>query len=103
MTENATLDARPVSGLTVGELRELLAAEVREAVGATPDELLLIGDVAKLCKVSTKTVRRWAEAGIIPPPVKTGGSPRWVKSALMDCFARIAAEAEAEQKRAVIP
>ena len=32
-----------------------------------PEQLLTINDVAALCQVSNKTVRRWITAGELPP------------------------------------
>ena len=32
----------------------------------TPEQLLTINDVAALCQVSSKTVRRWITAGELP-------------------------------------
>ncbi len=34
-------------------------------------------DFARMARVSTRTIRRWMEAGYCPKPFKLGGSPRW--------------------------
>ncbi len=51
-------------------------------------ELLTTEEVARLAKVSPRTVTRWAEAGRIPKPIKIvpgqRGSVRWRRADLMD-------------------
>lgn len=39
--------------------------------------LLRIRDVAALCAVSARRIRRWMEAGLMPRPNKIGGSLRF--------------------------
>jgi predicted site-specific integrase-resolvase len=38
---------------------------------------------AEFFDVSERTVRRWAEAGIIPPPIKIGGVRRYREEDLL--------------------
>jgi excisionase family DNA binding protein len=42
--------------------------------------LLSIKDVASILSISTTTVWRHAKAGVIPAPIKIGGSTRWRKA-----------------------
>lgn len=53
----------------------LYMARSDQASGAS----LLIGDevVATLCGVSARTIRRWADTGLLPPPVRVPGVRRW--------------------------
>jgi excisionase family DNA binding protein len=36
------------------------------------DELLTVTEVAQVLRVSADTVRRWAEKGLLPPPLRVG-------------------------------
>jgi len=45
--------------------------------------LLTIGDVAAVLDVSTKTVKRWVRAGLVPPPVAIGSKKRWPQAVFL--------------------
>ena len=52
--------------------------------GAEPAvELLDVSGVAVLCVCSARTVRRLADAGRMPKPVRFGGLVRWRRSEVM--------------------
>jgi predicted DNA-binding transcriptional regulator AlpA len=42
-------------------------------------ELLTYGQVGERYGVNSRTVRRWVGLGVFPPPVKIGGTVRFVK------------------------
>ena len=44
--------------------------------------LLTTADVAKLLKVSTRTVRRLKDRAKLPPPIRVGAGVRWDADAL---------------------
>lgn len=43
------------------------------------NSLLTFADLSKIVKVSIRTLYRWIDSEIIPPPIKLGGSLRWKK------------------------
>ena len=49
-----------------------------------PAQLLDVRQVAQRLAVSTATVRRWADTGVIPPGHKIGGCRRWTARELAD-------------------
>lgn len=51
-------------------------AAAAEATPAPP-RLLSVPQVATHLGVNSKTVRRWREAGVLPPPIQLGGIIRW--------------------------
>ena len=54
----------------------------KEKLGKTtsPSDLLLRSEVAKLFRVSERTVARWSASGKLPSPVRVGGVQRWRQS-----------------------
>jgi excisionase family DNA binding protein len=48
----------------------------------TTPMLLTIAKVQEVCGVSRRTVYRWVADGLMPPPVRIGGSLRWRVSQL---------------------
>ena len=61
----------------LGEVQ--LAAPRGQALmdGMVPGRLLSVGDLAELLQIDPKTVRRWREAGKLPPGIEIGGIVRW--------------------------
>jgi len=49
-----------------------------------PAEFLSVNDVAALFGVSSSTVRRWSQSGVIPRPHRIGGATRWTIRELRD-------------------
>ena len=45
--------------------------------GTEPQALLKAQDVSSLLGVNTRTIWRWASAGVIPAPLRIGGATRW--------------------------
>jgi len=50
----------------------------------TQSPMLSVVDVAELCQVDPKTIRRWRKAGTLPRGVVLGGIVRWRASAIED-------------------
>lgn len=46
-------------------------------------ELLTVGDVAKMLRVSSRSVWRMKSRGEIPEPVRLGGNVRWRKGDIL--------------------
>lgn len=46
----------------------------------SPSELLLRSEVARLFRVSERTVARWSASGKLPAPISVGGVRRWLRS-----------------------
>lgn len=53
----------------------LMMAKSDQASGASL--IIRAKVVATLCGVSERTIRRWADTGLLPPPVKLPGVRRW--------------------------
>jgi len=49
----------------------------------TRDELLSAAQVALIAKAHQSTIWRWAKSGVLPAPVRVGGSTRWRKSEVL--------------------
>jgi len=84
---------RPLAELTVRELRDLLEA------AAVQPEFYTIQDVARMLRVTPRTVDRLAARGEIPSATKVGGSKLWPRSAVDTFLSRQAKASEAEQAR----
>lgn len=58
---------------------------------APPDRLLSIRDIAKLCRVSVRTVFRYLAQDLLPVPVRIGVGPkapyRWQESVIFEWLA----------------
>ena len=65
----------------------------------TPQALLKAPDVARLLSVDARTVWRWASAGVIPAPLRIGGTTRWRKSDIDSLIEARADEAAREAAR----
>jgi prophage regulatory protein len=50
-------------------------------------ELLDVRQVAELLRCSPRTVRRLADAGAMPPPVRLGGLVRWPRQVVTQWIA----------------
>lgn len=50
---------------------------IPQSAAATDSALLDVKAVAKLCSCSSRTIRRLADAGSMPRPVKLGALVRW--------------------------
>jgi excisionase family DNA binding protein len=59
------------------------------AVAARPSSYLLVGEVAELLQVSTKTVCRWAMEGKLPFRRTLGGHRRYPEQAIRELAARL--------------
>lgn len=66
--------------MTAGQAKEsrTTARDAEESSDAKPGDLgeLSIGELAKLTKVSTRTIRYYEELGILPAPERTSGGTR---------------------------
>lgn len=51
-----------------------------------PERLLTSGEVAKIFRVSPKTVTRWANEGVLPHIRTPGGHRRFFESAVKEMF-----------------
>ncbi len=47
------------------------------------DPLLKVHEVAEMCGTSIPTVHRHVAKGILPKPIKLGGSARWAQSEIL--------------------
>lgn len=48
----------------------------------SPSDLLLPSEVAKMFRVSERTLSRWVSVGEFPQPLKVGNTRRWKRSDL---------------------
>lgn len=65
------LSDRRLIDVTVGELRDLIAAEVQKATAdREPERPLTVKEFAAIIGVDTKRVREWIDAGM--PKIRTG-------------------------------
>ena len=64
--------------------------------GTDNGALLRAPEVARMLAVDTRTVWRWASAGVIPGPLRIGGATRW-RRADLDAFLDGKAEAAARE------
>jgi hypothetical protein len=69
--------SRPAAGLTVGELRALLAAVVAESGSPLPAPTALLdqAELARELRTSTRTIRTLVKQGL--PEVRLADSPRY--------------------------
>jgi predicted DNA-binding transcriptional regulator AlpA len=77
---------------TVGE------ADMR-TTGTEAGVLWKAADVARALAVDTRTIWRWASAGVIPAPLRIGGSTRWRRSDIEALIEAKAGEAAREAAR----
>ncbi len=61
-------------------MAELNTAPTAQAVTAAESALLDVNAVAALCACSTRHIRRLADAGMMPRPVKLGALVRWSRA-----------------------
>jgi predicted DNA-binding transcriptional regulator AlpA len=50
----------------------------------SPDDLLIAADLARYLNVTEKTIKRYVDDGVIPPPIQFGGQTRWVWGDVQD-------------------
>ncbi len=48
------------------------------------NSLLTFYELSKVVKVSVRTLYRWIDSEIIPPPIKLGGSLRWKREEIQN-------------------
>ncbi len=53
--------------------------------------LLNVKRVAELLSCSPRTVYRWVDSGLLPQPIRIGGSVRWPEKAVMEWVESMAA------------
>ncbi len=46
----------------------------------SPSDLLLRSEVARLFRVSDRTIARWSASGKLPSPIRVGGVQRWLRT-----------------------
>lgn len=85
------LDVSELEALVRGVVRdELLAAAERRADGGAPDgeapelePLLTASQLAEVLNCGVRTLKRWLQEGVAPPPLESPGSRlRWYKPAV---------------------
>ena len=74
-----------------------------QAPNILEDDLLAIGQVAKLLTVSTRTIWRLVGDAELAYPLRIGGRRRWRRSQLEAFLEARAQEAEAEQRKRMKP
>ncbi len=61
----------------------------RELIGVPDDVYLSTSEAARMLKVSSKTVTRWAKDGKIPHVITLGGHRRFPEKAIADLAHRL--------------
>ncbi len=56
---------------------EPLVPEPVEAIAPPESALLTVREVARLLNVGERSVWRWSDVGLMPPPIAIGRSRRW--------------------------
>jgi predicted DNA-binding transcriptional regulator AlpA len=57
-------------------------------------QLLTCSDLTRLFKISARTVARWCAAGVLPKPLRLGGSRRWTESSILSVIHSVPASAK---------
>jgi excisionase family DNA binding protein len=67
-----------------------MTTKMTEQVAPVPLEpLLTLSDLARLLRVSTRTVYRLVERGRFPRPLKVGGQNRWMPEDISNALERM--------------
>ena len=66
---------------------------------ASPNLLMKANEVAEFLGVDVRTAWRFALCGVLPPPIKVGGTSRWHRRDIESWIDQKAAEAEQERQR----
>ncbi len=48
------------------------------------EQFLTSDDLASLFRVNRRTLDRWVSEGVIPPPLRFGGTRRWLRSQVFE-------------------
>ena len=65
------------------------------------DDYLTRDELAKLLRVTTRTIFNYEESGAVPAPVKVGRKHLWSRSALVEFFKKAQSDVEAAEKAPV--
>ena len=63
---------------------------------APPFSLLTDRELARLIGTSRSSIWRYVSMGLVPPPIRIGGSSRWRSDEVMAFIERLTAERDAE-------
>lgn len=67
----------------------------RRGHGVTDPDLMTVAEVARVLRVSDRTVQRWASNGFIPPPINLRGMVRYRQSDITTWLAQRQTETRA--------
>ena len=60
-----------------------------DELASAPLRLLKCREVCERLSCASTTVHRWVNEGILPPPVRLGGSSRWKSTDIDECIANL--------------